>query len=186
MARLVRPKSGHLDFITQQIRILRDLVDFAGEESLLVIEARAPGEIAADLQVLAEAVPHHVGGVHAFGRVGVMRATGGVDVMVARPPAAQRRVDPAFELDQDAGFTIHADGLMTGAIFRAARRLDRVNGAGQVYLFAVRSINLRLKGEVGRQAFGQRGIDAALAVADRDAGGGRFSIFVEYSEADFV
>ena len=64
----------------------------------LVVEARPPGQVAADLQVFAQAVAHHVLGVHAFGRVGVVRAAGRVDVMVAGVPAEQRRIDPAFDL----------------------------------------------------------------------------------------
>jgi hypothetical protein len=55
-------------------------------------------QVAADLEVLAEAVLHHVVRVHALARLGVVRAARGVDMMVAAPPAAERRIDPSLNL----------------------------------------------------------------------------------------
>src|SRR5207244_1059088 len=79
-------------------RVLRNLVFLAGEKLFLVIEARPPRQITADLQVLAQAVTHHIQRVNAFGGIGVVGATGGVDVVVAGPPAQLRRVDPTLDL----------------------------------------------------------------------------------------
>src|SRR2546426_7973815 len=60
MPRLVRTEAGNFNIISQQVRILRDLVDMTAEELFLKIETRTPGEIAADFQILAQAVAHHV------------------------------------------------------------------------------------------------------------------------------
>src|SRR5207247_7714148 len=96
VAGLVRAEAGDLDVVAQQVREPRHLVHRAGEELLLVIEAWAPGQGAADLQVLAHAVSHHIRRADAFGRVRVMRAAGGVDVVVAGPPAQAGGVDTAL------------------------------------------------------------------------------------------
>ena len=79
----MRAEAGDLDVVAEQVGALRDGVDLAGEELLLEVEARAPGQVAADLQVFAQDVAHHVLGVDALGRVGVVGAAGGVDVVVA-------------------------------------------------------------------------------------------------------
>ena len=61
------------------------------EELLLVVLARPPGQHAADVELLAQDLRHHVLGQHAFGRVLVVRAAGGVDVVIAGEPAVARR-----------------------------------------------------------------------------------------------
>src|SRR5438552_4507779 len=99
MAGVVRAKAGDFDVITEQIGILRNFVHSAAEELLLIIEAWTPGEIRADLQVFAHAMADHVLGVDAFGRLDVMGATSGMDVMIARPPARFRWINPADELE---------------------------------------------------------------------------------------
>ena len=98
VAGAVRAEAGDLDVVTEEIGVPGDLVVLPGEELLLVIEARTPGQVAADLEILAEAVAHHVGRVHTLARLGVVGAAGGMDVMIAGPPAAQGRVDPAVDL----------------------------------------------------------------------------------------
>ena len=91
VARLVRSETGYLHVIAQEIGILGDRVVLAGEKLLLIVETGSPGEIRADLQVFAEAVAHHVRGMHAFGRIAVVRASSGVDVMVTRTTSPSRR-----------------------------------------------------------------------------------------------
>src|SRR5215203_1386120 len=66
MSALVRAKAAHLDVVTQQVRILRNLVDAAAEKLLLKIEARPPSEIRADFEIFAFAMPKHVLSEHAL------------------------------------------------------------------------------------------------------------------------
>src|SRR5436190_380337 len=66
MPRVVRAEAGDFDVVTEQIRVLRNFVHRAAEELLLVIEARAPGEIRADLQIFAHAMANHIFGVNAL------------------------------------------------------------------------------------------------------------------------
>ena len=48
------------------------------------------------------------GRVNALGGVGVVSATGSVDMVVARPPAHERGVDPALNLER-LGFVLAID-----------------------------------------------------------------------------
>src|SRR5262245_4468831 len=98
MPGLMRAKARDLDVVVQQIGWTRDQVVFTREKPLPRIESRTPGEGCPDLQVLTERVAHHVGGKHAFGRIHVVGAARGVNVMVARPPAELRGIDPTFDL----------------------------------------------------------------------------------------
>src|SRR6266516_7192316 len=61
MAGLMRAESRNLHIIVKQIRPHRDLVIFTSEKLFLVIEARSPGEVAADLQILPLAMADNVG-----------------------------------------------------------------------------------------------------------------------------
>src|SRR5947207_1507755 len=92
---LMRAEAGDLDIVAEQVGILRDLVDRAAEKLLLIIEAGTPGQVCADLQILTHAMADHVFGVNAFGRLHVMGAAGGMDVMIAGPPTEQGGIDPA-------------------------------------------------------------------------------------------
>ena len=138
MAGAVRAEAGDFDVVAQQVRIARDFVVLAGEELLLVIEAGSPGEIAADLQVFAQAVADHVLGVHALGRIGIVGTAGRVDVMVAGPPAELRGIDPALDLVAELGRAV-ADGerFGFGESIRGRAAGDRVVAGGQLQLLAV-------------------------------------------------
>lgn len=60
------------------------------------------GEDAADVEILAENVPHHVGRRDPFGRGFVMFATRRMDVVVAADPAQVADLDPALEAERFA------------------------------------------------------------------------------------
>ena len=94
MAGLVGAKTGDLDVVVEQVGVLGHLVVPAREELFLKIKARTPGEVAADLEILALAMAVHVLSEHALARSGIMGATGGMDVMIAGPPAKLRWVEP--------------------------------------------------------------------------------------------
>ena len=183
---LVRAEAGDLDVVAQHVGVEGNLVVLAGEELLLVVEARPPSEVRADLQVFAQDVPHHVRRMDALGRVGVMRAAGGVDVMVAGDVAELHRVNPPLDLEVEALRGLrHADLARLLHRLRAAVELKRVIAFGQTNRLAVHAIDLRMKREVGREALGLRGMHTALRVADDEAGGRGLAVLVLHAERDF-
>src|SRR4051812_10679406 len=102
-----------------------------------------------------------------------MRATSGVDVMVAGPPAAFGRIDPAFDFEiPGAIFGVHGQGARLQNRFGSAGKSDGVISVGQKEAFTVGAIDLRMESEIGREALGLAGIDAALGVANFKACGG--------------
>ena len=111
MAGVVGAETGDFHIIPKQVGILGDLVVLSSEKLFLIIEAGAPGEIRADLEVFALAMARHVGRVDAFGGVGVMRATGGVNMMIAGPPAHGGRIDPALDLEGEFGDAVSDGGV---------------------------------------------------------------------------
>ena len=96
VAALVGAKAGDFDVVAQQIGIGGNLVLAPGEKLLLIIEARSPGEVRPHLEILAKDMPHHVRCMDSFGRLVVMGTTSSMNMMIAAPPSARRRIDPAF------------------------------------------------------------------------------------------
>ena len=155
MARLVGAKPGNLDIVAEQIGELGDNIVFAGEELFLIVETRPPSKVGTDLEVLAEAVAHHVRCVDAFGGIFIVGTTGGVDVVIARPPAHQGRIDPALYLKRLRCIRV-ADGNGPGLRDRlgAAIKANGVGAPRQFHVFAVGTIDLRMKMKVGCKPFG--------------------------------
>src|SRR6266550_3702110 len=83
MPRVLTGEAGDLDVIPHEVVLRRKLVHGSFEELLLVIPTGTPRENAADVEVFAYDVPHHVGRRDAFGRGFVVSAAGGVDMMIA-------------------------------------------------------------------------------------------------------
>ena len=149
MAGLMGAKPGNLDVVAEQIGKLGDDVVFAGEKLFLIVETRPPSKVCADLEILAEAVAHHVRCVDAFGGVFVMGATGGVDVVIARPPTHQRWINPALHLERLGDVRIaDGDGAGLRDRLRAAISSNGVGAARQFHVFAVGAIDLRMKMKV--------------------------------------
>src|SRR5260221_11689518 len=108
-----------------------------------------------------------------------MCASGGVDVMVARPPAKFRRIDPALNLKR--GHLSFASNLQLAFLdnrFRPSREFDCVSSFRQFKTLAVRSIYLRMKRKIGGEPLILRRIDPSGLVANDKTAGGRFSIFI--------
>src|SRR5262249_26837614 len=76
--RMAGREARHLDVIAKQVVGPGQGADLPLEVTLLVIPARAPAQTAADVEVLAQDVPHHVLGRDALGRALVVSAAGGV------------------------------------------------------------------------------------------------------------
>ena len=83
MTRVVGPKPANLDIVAQQVRPATDRVVRSRKELLLVVEARAPGEISPNLEIFTQHVAHHVYGEDTLGRLFIVRTAGRMDVMIA-------------------------------------------------------------------------------------------------------
>ena len=90
-------------------------------------------------------------GSHAFGRVLIVRAAGGMDVMVARIPAVLGRIDPAFERQRQLRRPVGVDGEFLGVrdVLGPAVVGDRVVALGQADALAIGAIDLRLEEKSG-------------------------------------
>src|SRR3954467_8521158 len=121
----MRAEPGNFDVVPKQIRIFRNFVDRAAEKLFLVIEARAPCEIRAYFQIFAFAMADHVFGVNALRVASIMRAAGGVNMMIARPPAQFRSISPALNLE------IPVRSLVSD--FQLLSFPDRFRPAGEFY-----------------------------------------------------
>ena len=153
----------------------------------MIIETRPPSEVGADFEVFAEAVPHHVRRVDALGGVFVVGTTCGVDMVIARPPAHQRRIDPALYLERLGDVRI-ADGDGAGLRDRLGASIiaNGVGAARQFHVFAVGAVDLRVKMKVRRKPLGLRRIDVSKFVSKFKTGGGRLAVFVEHLEREFA
>src|SRR5262249_9385643 len=148
------------------------------EELLLVVVAGSPGQHRAHVEGLALDLGQHVPRTHALLRALVVRASRGVDVVVAGVPAVLRGVDPARGPAPEGGGTADVQGLLVGVVLRAAAAGDGVRASGEADLVAVRAIDLGLEREVGGEALGRARVDAAQRVLDHQRGPGRTAVFV--------
>src|SRR5262245_40250256 len=104
----------------------------------------------------------------------IMCATGRVNVMIARPPAQLARIDPTLHFER-AGlrrlFDVHRLRLRNR--FRTAREFHGIRARRQFKSLTIRTVNLRVKREVGSKPFGLRWVNAALSTTDekRSRGG---------------
>ena len=122
MAGVARREARDFHVVAHDVFFGRERVGLAFEESLLEIPARPPTQHLADVQVLAQDVPHHVLRVDALGGLFVVRAAGGVNVMIATPPACGRGIDPAVDFETELlGVRRDGDGAGLRQAFRPAR-----------------------------------------------------------------
>ena len=91
-----RREPGDLDVVSHQILGGREVAHLAVEVSLLGVPARSPAQHAADVEILADDLPHHVGWGDSLRRAFIMAATGRVDVVVAGKPVPLRKMRPAL------------------------------------------------------------------------------------------
>ena len=179
------------------------LADLAGKRVKVValkIEARSPGEDAADVEALAFDLSEHVDWSHALGRAFVVRTAGSVNVMVARVESEVRRSDPSLEVERERAGSIgqvdtrrnllrraerflSADDFGKHVVFRAARVLDLELTRRQEDLCSVVTVNLLLKEEVRREPFGLRRVDSPVLVADRKPRGRGLTVEISNRQA---
>jgi hypothetical protein len=116
-----------------------------------------------------------------------MRTTRRMDVMIARPPAELRWINPTFHFELKVpGLLIHLEVQRFHHRFGAAREFHGVIAVGQFQRFAVAAIDLRVKREVGCESLGRRWIDPLLGVANQERRGGRLIVLVAHAERDGV
>src|SRR5262249_2246622 len=132
-----------------------------------MVVARPPIEYRADTERLAQHMAHHVLRPHAFGWTLIVRATGGMDVMVSGVPTQTGRINPSPETDvQTAPACGVNDRFCLRSVFGPASA-DRGELAGwKPHGLSVRPIDLFLEKEVRRQTFPSSRIDVAGLVFD--------------------
>src|SRR5260370_7077374 len=96
MSGVARWEPGNLQVVMDQPVRLRKGMILAAEKLLLVVVAGSPGQYCADIQFLAPDLAHHVIRLHTFRGILVVRAAGGMHVMVAAIPAGFRGPHPAL------------------------------------------------------------------------------------------
>src|SRR5215831_17163280 len=152
------------------------------EIAFLMIPARSPAQAAPDVQVLAENVAHHVLGRDALRRAFIMSAAGGMDVMVARPPAALGRVYPALEGERFGvrGCPWNSDLFLQHQVFRPARIAHRVLARLEQNGLAVAAVYLRVEEKVWSETARSRWIHSALHVPNVEGRHDRPAIAIAY------
>src|SRR5260370_30151760 len=121
--------------------------------ALLVIPAPLPAQAAAAVETLAQCMPHHTLRGNALGWAFIVRAAGGMNVMVAGIPALSRRVDPALQLERlrVRGGGGHGDRALQRLVFRPACIGDGVLARLQSDRLAVVPVDLGVEAEIRRQ-----------------------------------
>ena len=94
MSTLMGPETRNFNIIAQEVRIDGNLVILAGKKLFLVIEARTPGKVRSDLEILSLNMSKHVGGMHPFSRIRIMSTACGMNVMIAAPITKKRGQSP--------------------------------------------------------------------------------------------
>src|SRR5579862_7856619 len=107
-----------------------------------------------------------------------------MNVIVAGIPAIHRWVNPSFQLECDFRRTlcINREFLLEGQIFRAAGVGNVVFALRQMEGFSVRSVDLRLKEEIGSEPFGWIRVKTTYLVTNDEGGHAGLTILVVHAE----
>src|SRR3954447_6634416 len=98
MPTVARGKPRNLQVVVQEGLRPGERVAMTGEELFLMVIARRPIENTSDAQVFALHLSHHHRRIDALRWRYVMRATGGMNMVIARVPAEFCRMNPPFEV----------------------------------------------------------------------------------------
>ncbi len=125
-----------------------------GEELLLVIIIRTPGQYRADVDALAANLTHHVVRQYSLSRILVVTATGGMNVVVSRIPAGHRRIDPSFESEFNLRwpFRVYCEVLLFCKVLRASRVRHCVLPFRKGHVLTIRPVDLWLEEEIRSKA----------------------------------
>ena len=185
MPRLVGTEAGNFHIVMQEVREPRHSVIRARKELFLIVEARSPGEIGAHLEVLAEHMPNHIVGENPFRRAFIVGATCCVNMVIARPPAEPRGINPAPNLEGHfrGGWTHNHFADFRNRLWPTGKG-DRVASVGQMFGLAVAAIDLGMKSKIRCQAFRRRWIDVAECVPNVECPGDGLTVFIADSKGN--
>ena len=170
VTRMAGGEAGNFQVVVHDPVGRGELVVGGGEVLLLMVVIGAPREDARDVQALSQNLADHVLGLDALGGVHVMRAAGGVNVMVAGVPAVLRGIDPAIETEGELARARGVGGEFRGAlvILGASGILRGVVAGRELDGLAIGAIDLRLEEEIGREALGGKRVDTVEAIPDEE------------------
>src|SRR5437870_3150831 len=186
MSQVLRTEAADLQVILDDGEGLAQLVHGGFEELPLEIVARTPRQVTAHVQPFALDMQEHVVGKDTFGRIGVVGAAGGVDVVIAAVVAIITGVDPALELNADMGVALLRDGDRTLqlTVFGSSTKRHGELARRQQDRAAIVAVNLLLKEKVGCQTLGLRRVNVIRLIAEREASRRRFAIDVGDRQLD--
>src|SRR5688572_12188440 len=99
MAEGLRAKPADFQVVFEDRQRLAQVARLGLKELPLETEARPPSQDRADVEALAFDLTKHLFRGNPFRRHGIVRAAGGVNVVIAAVEAERSRVDPALQLD---------------------------------------------------------------------------------------
>src|SRR5262245_22319842 len=100
VAAMTRGEARNLNVIAHQVIGGRKLVDFALEELLLIVIARSPRKHRSDIESFAQNMTHHILWEDSLSRTFIMRAPGGVNMMIPRIPAKGSGINPPLKFER--------------------------------------------------------------------------------------
>src|SRR5215467_5866288 len=139
-----------------------------GEELLLVIIIRTPGQYRADVDAFSANLTHHVVREYSLSRILVVTATGGMNVVVSRIPARHRRIDPSLESKYNLcwPFRVHCEVLLFCKVLRASRVRHGVLPFRKGQVLTVRPVDLWLEEKIRSKAFRRIRVKTSLGIAN--------------------
>src|SRR5215831_6884300 len=154
-----------------------------GEELLLVIIVRPPGQYRADVDALASNLAHHVVRQYSLSRILVVTATGGMNVVVSRIPAGHRRIDPSFESEFNLRwpFRVHCEVLPFCKVLRASRVRHCVLPLRKGHVLTIRPVDLWLEEEIWSKTLRRIRVKASLSIANDERTCARPPVFAAHT-----
>src|SRR5215471_2832434 len=124
------------------------------EELLLIVIIWTPGQYRTDVDALAANLAHHIVRQYSLGRILVVTATGGMNVVVSRIPTGRRRIDPSFESEVNLRrpFRVHREALLLCKVLRTPRVRYCVLPFWERQTLTIRPVDLWLEKEVRGKA----------------------------------
>src|SRR5436309_13652653 len=160
--RMARGEARDLQIVAHQIRGSGQRMIFPLKEPLLKVVARPPGKDAADIQVLAQDMTHHIFREDSLRRLLIVEASGRMNMVISGIPASIRGVDPALQSECETLVLafIDMDGLSFYQILGAPAVLDHVLSGRKPAGLAVRAVDLRMKGKIGSETLRLRRVNS--------------------------
>src|SRR5215471_4581696 len=139
-----------------------------GEELLLVIVIRPPGQYRADVDAFSADLTHHIVREYSLSRILVVTATGGMNVVVSRIPGRHRWINPSFESKFNLRwpFRVHGEVLLFCKVLRASRVRHCVLSFRKGQALTVRPVDLWLEEKIRSKALRRIRVKTSLGIAN--------------------